>query len=65
MDFIVGLPPTSRGHDAIWVVVDQLTKMCRFVPTKIPVKTLELAQLFVDNIYWLYGLLASIVSDLR
>ena len=22
MDFIVGLPTTSHGHDAIWVVVD-------------------------------------------
>ena len=28
MDFIVGLPTTNHGHDAIWVVVDQLTKMC-------------------------------------
>ena len=34
MDFIIGLPHTSRGHDAIWVIVDRLTKMCRFIPTK-------------------------------
>ena len=31
MDFIVGLPTTSHGHDSIWVVVDQLTKMCQFI----------------------------------
>ena len=37
--------------------------MCRFVPTKTTVKTPELARLFVDNIYRLYGLPASIVSD--
>ena len=56
MDFIDGLLPTSRGHDAIWVVVDQLTKMCRFVLTKTTVKPPKLARLFVDNIYRLYGL---------
>ena len=26
MDFIVGLPKTSKGFDSIWVIVDQLTK---------------------------------------
>ena len=26
MDFIVGLPNTSRHHDSIWVIVDRLTK---------------------------------------
>ena len=63
MDFIVGLPNTSRGHDSIWVIVDRLTKMCRFIPTKKTVKTPELARLFVENIYRLYGLPANIVSD--
>ena len=63
MDFIVGLPMTSRGHDSIWVIVDRLTKMFRFVPTKTTVKTPELARLFVENIYRLYGLPANIISD--
>ncbi|KAL8103729.1 hypothetical protein AgCh_028072 [Apium graveolens] len=32
MDFIVGLPQTKSGHDAIWVIVDRLTKSVHFLP---------------------------------
>ena len=31
MDFIVGLPRTSRKFDAIWVIVDWLTKSAHFI----------------------------------
>jgi hypothetical protein len=31
MDFIVGLPNTSRHHDSIWVIVDRLTKIAHFL----------------------------------
>ena len=27
MDFMVHLPRTPQGHDAVWVIVDRLTKM--------------------------------------
>ena len=63
VDFIVGLPTINCGHDSIWGIIDCLAKMCWFVPTKTTVKTLELARLFVEIVYWLYGLLANIVSD--
>ena len=33
MDFIIRLPTSSRGYDSIWVIVDRLTKMCRFIST--------------------------------
>ncbi|KAL2226254.1 UNVERIFIED_CONTAM: Transposon Tf2-12 polyprotein, partial [Sesamum indicum] len=36
MDFVVGLPRTFRKHDAIWVIVDRLTKSAHFLPTEIP-----------------------------
>lgn len=32
MDFITGLPPTPHGNNAIWVVVDMLTKVAHFIP---------------------------------
>ncbi|KAK8930760.1 hypothetical protein KSP39_PZI016487 [Platanthera zijinensis] len=35
MDFITGLPGSPRGHDAVWVIVDRLTKCAHFVPFKI------------------------------
>ncbi len=34
MDRIVGLPKTKKGHTAILVVVDRLTKMANFTPCK-------------------------------
>jgi hypothetical protein len=32
MDFIVGLPCTSRGYRSIWVIMDHLTKAAHFIP---------------------------------
>jgi len=32
MDFIVGLPPTQKGYNSIWVIVDRLTKSAHFIP---------------------------------
>ncbi|GJW13745.1 putative reverse transcriptase domain-containing protein [Tanacetum coccineum] len=34
MDFVTKLPKTSTGQDAIWVIVDQLTKSAYFLPMK-------------------------------
>ena len=31
MDFVTHFPQTSRGHDAVWVIVDQLTKSAHFL----------------------------------
>ena len=35
MDFVFGFPATSSGQDAIWVIVDRLTKTAHFLPIRI------------------------------
>ena len=43
MDFIVGLPKTPSGHDSIWVIVDQLTKVAHFILVRTKYKGNKLA----------------------
>ena len=62
MDFIVGLPK-SKSFDAIWVVVDRLTKMAHFVPCNSTVDAPKLASLFKSHIFKHHGLPSNIVSD--
>jgi hypothetical protein len=63
MDYVVQLPRTPRGHDAILVVVDRLTKRAHFIPTRTNVTAVETAQLFIDNVFRLHGLPRTIVTD--
>jgi len=61
-DFITKLP-LAQGYDSILVVVDRLTKMVHFVPTTEKMSAKRLARLFRDNMWKLYGLPKSIISD--
>jgi hypothetical protein len=63
MDFIVGLPNTSRHHDSIWVIVDRLTKVAHFLPVHTTDKAQKYAELYIDQIVCLHGLPRTIVSD--
>lgn len=63
MDFVVGLPRTQRGNDAIWVIVDRLTKVARFLPMKNTWGAQQLADAYVRDIVRLHGVPRSIVSD--
>ena len=63
MDFVIGLPRTQRQHDAIWVIVDRLTKFAHFLPINVEDSLEKLAQLYVDEIVRLHGVPVSIVSD--
>jgi hypothetical protein len=63
MDFIMGLPNTSRHHDSIWVIVDRLTKVAHFLPVHTTDKAQKYAELYKDRIVCLHGLPRTIVSD--
>ena len=63
MDFVVGLPRTPKGLDAIWVIVDRLTKSAHFIPIKIRYSLKRLDGLYVSEIVRLHSVPSSIVSD--
>ncbi|GKC85330.1 putative reverse transcriptase domain-containing protein, partial [Tanacetum coccineum] len=63
MDFITKLPRTRNGHDAIWVVVDRLTKSAHFLAIREDYSTEKLARLYTDEIVTRHEVPVSIISD--
>ena len=63
MDFVTGLPQTQRQHDAIWVIVDRLTKSAHFLPVNVEDSLEKMTKLYVDEIVRLHGVPVSIVSN--
>jgi len=63
MDFVVGLPRTPSGNDAIWVIVDRLTKSAQFLAIKLSFSMEQLAELYVAQIVRYHGIPKSIISD--
>jgi hypothetical protein len=63
MDFIVGLPRTSRGYNSIWVIVDRLTKSAHFIPVATTYRVGQYAELYISHIVCYHGILKTIISD--
>jgi hypothetical protein len=62
MDFCF-FPKDREGYDAIFVVVDQLTKRSVSIPCFKTTGAREMTWLYVDRIYWWKGAPESIVSN--
>ncbi|GJR55931.1 putative reverse transcriptase domain-containing protein [Tanacetum coccineum] len=60
MDFITKLPRTSSGHDAIWVIIDRLTKSAHFLPMR---EDYKMDMLYLNEIVARHGVPISIISD--
>lgn len=62
-DFVIGLPNTKVGFDAILVFVDRLTKYVHIAPTTPKCTAKAWADLFVQHIFCNHGLPLEIISD--
>lgn len=63
VDFITQLPRTERGHDAVTVFVDRLSKRVHYVPTTTQMTAETFACTFVQTIFANHGLPQEIISD--
>ena len=63
MDFITALPYSPRKNDAVWVIVDRLTKTARFIPFRLGQSTEVLAEKYIREVVRLHGVPATITSD--
>ncbi len=67
MDFITGLPISANwkddSYDLILVIVDWLTKMVYYVPVKVTIDKLRLAEVIINVVVYHHGVLESIITD--
>ena len=49
MDFITGFPRTKRGNNAIFVVIDRLSKVAHFLPVRESITASQLADLYIPE----------------
>ncbi|KAJ9542018.1 hypothetical protein OSB04_028524 [Centaurea solstitialis] len=63
MDLITKLPKTPRKFDAIWVIVDRLTKSAHFLAIRESFTSEQLADLYVKEVVRRHGVPVSIISD--
>ena len=63
IDFIVGLPASLKGHNAIAVFIDRLTKMVHLAPTTTTVTAAQTADLFIWNVVRFHGMPKDTITD--
>ena len=63
IDFVTHLPQTPQRHDAVWVIVDRLTKSAHFLAVRITFTLERFFRLYIREIVRLHGVPVSIVSD--
>src|SRR3954469_22251873 len=63
MDFVTGLPKSQKGNDAIFVAIDQFSKVAHFLPVKETITASQLANFYISRIVSLHGIPKEISLD--
>ena len=63
MDFVMPLPTSTRGYDAIFTIVDRFSRMVRFIPCHSDLTAADTARLFFENWVCRFGMPDKIVCD--
>ena len=63
MDFVTHLPRTSQEHDAVWVIVDRLTKSSYFLAVRMTFTLEEFYMLYIRKIFRLHGVPVSSIGS--
>ncbi|GJS83930.1 putative reverse transcriptase domain-containing protein [Tanacetum coccineum] len=63
MDFVTKLPRTAAGQDAIWVIVDRLTKSAHFFPMREDDTLEKLTRQYLKEVVLRHGVPVLIISD--
>ena len=63
MDFVMGLSTTFNKNNAIWIIVDCLTKSTHFIPIRTDFSLAKLTKLYIRDVVKSYRVPTSIVSD--
>ena len=63
MDFVTHLSQTIRKHDAVWMIVDRLTKSTHFLAVQMIFILEEFCRLYILHLVRLHGVSVSTVSD--
>ena len=63
LDFITGLPRSKRHNDFIMVVFDIFSKETHFIPIHSTYKTVQIADIFMRDIFRLHGIPKTVISD--
>lgn len=61
MNFVMGLPSMTAGHDVVWVIVERLTKSAHFLPINKRYSLEKLTQIYIKEIVSLHGVPATVV----
>ena len=63
MDFVTFLTKRKKKNDSIFVVIDKMSKEAHFIPMKSTYKVVNIADMFLKEIFRLHGIPKEIILD--